>query len=99
MLDTIDRGQDLFRKHWDHLLVSQDSIKFLESLIMYLCRKCLAHPSRWIAGLMSGIFNLFIILEKFKILLPFLFEVLIVSCIYFLCKDEFCSKDEFSFEY
>ena len=50
-LESIDRGQDLFREHWDHLLVFQDSIKFLEGLIMYSYSKCLLHPSRWIAGL------------------------------------------------
>ena len=50
-LDSIDRGQDPFREHWDHLLVFQDSIKFLEGLIMCSCSKCLPHTSRWIAGL------------------------------------------------
>ena len=50
-LESIDRGQDLFREHWDRSLVFQDSIKFLEDLIMYLYLKCLLHPSRWIAGL------------------------------------------------
>ena len=46
-LDSIDRGQDLSREHWDHhLLVFQCSIKFLESLIMHSCSKCLPHPSR-----------------------------------------------------
>ena len=46
-LDSIDRGQDLPREHWDHhLLVFQDSIKLLESLIMHSCSKYLPHPSR-----------------------------------------------------
>ena len=50
-LDLIDRGRGPFREHWDHSLVFQDSIKFLEGLIMYSSSKCLSHPSRWIAGL------------------------------------------------
>ena len=50
-LESIDRGQDLFREHWDHSLVFQDSIKLLEGLIMYSYSKCLPHPSRWIAEL------------------------------------------------
>ena len=36
-LDSIDRGRDLLREHWNHSLVLQDSIKFLEDLIMYSC--------------------------------------------------------------
>ena len=56
VLDSIDRGQDLFRELWDHLLVFQDSSKFLEGLIMYSYSKYLPHPSRWIAGL--SIWNL-----------------------------------------
>ena len=32
---------------------------FLESLIMYSCSKCLAHPSRWIAGLSVWILSSF----------------------------------------
>ena len=36
-LDSIDSGRDFFREHWDHSLVFQDSIKFLEVLIMYSC--------------------------------------------------------------
>ena len=36
-LDSIERGRDLFRGHWDHSLVFQDSIKFLKGLIMYSC--------------------------------------------------------------
>ena len=39
--------QDLFREHWDHLLVFQNSI--LEGLNMYSCSKCLAHLFRGIA--------------------------------------------------
>ena len=50
-LESIDRGQDLFREHWDNSLVFQDSTKFLESFIMYSYSKCLPHPTRWIAGL------------------------------------------------
>ena len=52
-LESIDRGKDLFREHWDHSLVFQDSIKLLEGLIMYSYSKCLPHPSRWIAELSS----------------------------------------------
>ena len=36
-LDSTDRGQDLFREHWDHSLAFQDAIKFLEGLIVYSC--------------------------------------------------------------
>ena len=43
-LDSIDRGRDLFREHWDHSLVFQDSIKFLEGLIMYSYSKCIPIP-------------------------------------------------------
>ena len=66
-LDSIDRERDLFGEHWDHSLVFQDSIKFLEGLNMYSCSNWLLlplqmdswtkrleaypHPSRWIAGL------------------------------------------------
>ena len=50
-LDSIVRGRDPLREYWDHSLVFQGSIKFLEGLIMYSCSKCLPHPSRWIAGL------------------------------------------------
>ena len=50
-LDSIDRGRDPFRERCDHSLIFQDSIKFLEGLIVYSCSKCLPHPSRWIAGL------------------------------------------------
>ena len=35
-LESIDRGQDLFREHWDHSLVFQDSIEFLEGLIVFI---------------------------------------------------------------
>ena len=63
-LDSIDRGRDPFREHWDHSLVFQDSIKFLEGLIMYSSSECLVHSSRWIAGLASGSFYPFVILEK-----------------------------------
>ena len=64
VLESIDRGQDLFREHWDHSLVFQDSINFLEGLIMYSCSDCLVNSSRWIAGLPSGSFYPFVILEK-----------------------------------
>ena len=43
-LNSVDSGQDLFRKHWDHSLVFQVSIKFLECLIMYSCPVCLSIP-------------------------------------------------------
>ena len=60
-LDSIDRGQDLFRKH----RIIHDFIKFLESLIIYSGPKCLAHPSRWISGLsVYGSFHIFVILEE-----------------------------------
>ena len=36
-LDSIDRERDLFRQHWNHSLVFQDSSKLLEGLIMYSC--------------------------------------------------------------
>ena len=63
-LDSNDRGQDLFREHWNHSLVVQDSIKFLESLIMNSCSKCLDRSSRWIAGLSVWKLLSFIILEE-----------------------------------
>ena len=34
-LELIDWGQDLFKEHWDHSLIFQNSIKFLQGLIMY----------------------------------------------------------------
>ena len=45
-LNSTDRGKDLSREHWhwDHSLLFQDSIKFLEGLIMYSCLKYLASP-------------------------------------------------------
>ena len=99
-LESIDRGQDLFREHWDHSLVFQDSIKFLEGLIMHLYSKCLPYPSRWIAGLsiwkLSNFGNSW---EKFKIFSSFLFEVFWSKSCILSCKWILCSKDEFSFEY
>ena len=65
-------GTDLFREHWDHSLVFQDSMKFLEGLIMHSYSKCLPHPSRWIAGL--SVWKLLSFgnsWEKCKIFLPF----------------------------
>ena len=52
-INSIDRGRDIFRQHWNHSLVfiSQDSIKFLDGLIMHSCSKSLPHSSRWITGL------------------------------------------------
>ena len=35
-LESIDRGQDLFREHWDNSLVFQDSTKFLEGFIIHI---------------------------------------------------------------
>ena len=61
-----------------HSLLYQDSIKFLESLFMYSCSKCLPHPSRWIAGL--SIWKLLYFCnswEKFKIFLPSFWGILI----------------------
>ena len=58
-LESIDRGQDLFREHWDHSLVFQDSIKFLEGLIMYSCSKLLPpplHMDSWTKRLETFIF-------------------------------------------
>ena len=100
-LDLIDRGRDFFREYWDHSLVFQDPINFLESFIMYSCSKCLVHPFRWIDGLSDCMLLSFCHswgnLKFFS--LSFLgFFGLIVSCIW-LCKDEFCSKAEFSCEY
>ena len=98
VLDSIDRGQDLLRELWDHLLVFQDSSKFLEGLIMYSCSKYLPYPSRWLAGL--SIWNLLSFRnswEKFKILFPsFLryFDWYHMHLIW-LRKYKFCSKDEF----
>ena len=40
-IDSIDRGRDILRQHWNHSLVFQDSIKFLEGLIMHSCSKSL----------------------------------------------------------
>ena len=74
-LDSIGRGQDLFREHWDHSLVFKDSIKFLEGLITYSCSKCLRHYSRWIAGLsVWKLLSLFKPGEKFKNFLPSIFR-------------------------
>ena len=69
---------------------------------MHSCFKCLAHPSRWMAGLsvlyISFIFLLF--MGKFKILLPFFFEAFwIDNHVFDYVKDEIYSKDEFAFEY
>ena len=47
--DSIDRGPDPFREHWNPSLVVQNSIKILEGLIMHSCLKCLSQLSRWIA--------------------------------------------------
>ena len=74
-LDSIGRGQDLFREHWDHSLVFKDSIKFLEGLITYSCSKCLPHYSRWIAGLsVWKLLFFFKTKEKFKNFLPSIFR-------------------------
>ena len=43
-LGLIDWGKELSREHWGHSLVFQDSIKFLQGLIMYSCLKYLASP-------------------------------------------------------
>ena len=45
-LDSTDRGKDLSREHWhwDHSLLVQDSIRFLEGLNVYSCLKYLASP-------------------------------------------------------
>ena len=70
-LDLTDRGRDLSREHWHYSLVFQDSIKFLDDLIMYSCSKCLPYHCRWIAGL--SFWKLWYFCnswEKLKILLP-----------------------------
>ena len=99
-LKSTDWGQDLFRELWDHSLVLQDSIKFLEGLIMFSYSKCLPHVSRCIAGQScSKLLSFSNSWEKFKIFLPsFLRYFDWKSCI-LLCKQILCSKDKFSFEY
>ena len=70
-LESTDRGQDLFWEHWDHSLVFQDSIEFLEGLIMHSYSKWLPHPSRCIAGLSAGkLLSFGNSWEKLKIFLP-----------------------------
>ena len=55
---------------------------------MHSCFKCLAHPSRWMAGLsvlyISFIFLLF--MRKFKILLPFFFEAFWINIMYLVMQ-------------
>ena len=70
------KGQNHFRKHWDHSVVFQDSINFLQNLSTYSFSKCLRtplHMNNWAKCLEVFIFLTF--LWKFKILLSFLFEV------------------------
>ena len=58
-LESIDRGQDLFREHWDHSLVFQDSIKFLEGFNCVFMFKILTPPlfmDRWTKRLEAFIF-------------------------------------------
>ena len=63
-INSIDRGRDIFRQHWNHSLVfiSQDSIKFLDGLIMHSCSKSLPpllQMDNWIKPLEAFIFLLF----------------------------------------
>ena len=43
-LDSIDRGRDPFREHWDHSLVFQDSIKFFRGFNYVFMFKMLIPP-------------------------------------------------------
>ena len=75
-LDLTDSRQDLFRKYWDHSLVFQDSIKFLEELnyvLMFEMPSPHLQIYSWIKCLEAFVFLSF--LRTLKILLPFLFEV------------------------
>ena len=69
---------------------------------MYLCSKCLAHHSRWIAGLSVSILSFLCHswgnFKFFSFCFLGIYFGLIISCIW-LCKDEFCSKDDFFFLY
>ena len=100
LVSDLLEGQDLFREYCDHSLVFQDSIKVLESLIIYSCSKCVAKPSRWIAELiawmLSSLCHSWGYLKLFSLsgILDWKYLVHI-----WLCKDEFCTKDEFLFEY
>ena len=71
---------------------------FLGRLILYSCTKCLAHPSRWIVGLSVWILWSFCYSwgnsKFFSLSFLRFFGLIILSCIW-LCKDEFCSKDDF----
>ena len=70
LLESTDRGQDLFREHMDHSLVFQDSINFLENLIMYLHSKYSPHPLQmysWTKRLEAFIFWYIILLFLRKI--------------------------------
>ena len=95
-LGLIDRGRDLFREHWDHSLIFQYSIKFLEELVLYSCPKYLAHPSGWKAGLMILCFCHSS--ENFKLLSLSLLKCFgLIICIW-LGKDEFRSADEYFYK-
>ena len=71
---------------------------FLEGLIMHSWSKCLAYPSRWIAWLSVSIILSFCHscgnFTFFSLSFLKFFGLIILSCIW-LCKNEFCSKDEF----
>ena len=76
VLDSIDRWQDLFKEYWDHSLVFQDSIKFLEELnYVFMSKKSSPHlqMDSWTKCLEAFIFLSF--LRNFKILLPFHFVI------------------------
>ena len=55
---------------------------------MHSCFKCLAHPSRWMAGLsvLYVSFILLLFMRKFKILLPFFFEAFWIDIMYLMMK-------------
>ena len=77
--------QNIFRKYWDHSLVFQASIKFLEELNYVLMSKMPSpplHMDSWTKCLEAYIFLSF--LRKFKILLPFLFEVFWIDNIMYI---------------
>ena len=97
-MDSIDRGRNFFREDWDHSLVFQDSIKFLERLIMYSFSN--AYPPLQMGSWTKRVNILsFVILEKISNFSSFLFDVFwLISCIW-SCKYKFCCKNKFSFEY
>ena len=84
-LDSIDRGLDLFRKCWYYSLVFQDSIKFLVELNYVFMSKVPSPPLQmdsWIKFFEASIYSSF--WRRFKIPLPFLFEVFWVDNIMYI---------------